>query len=366
MNKVKGVVGNGTPKTLQGQLNNEKNVEVIELCSGIGLTSIALKNACDKIGIGMKINACCEIDKFASKAYSALHDENIPNLEDITIASFKDMRCDILLATTPCTNISKMGNRKGFKEGSDTSSAIIWSVFRIIDELKEKPKIVFFENVSAMVDAKNIENFNSLKRRLEVIGYEVRYKILDAQDFNVPQHRERIYIVCILKDLYCDFDFPKREVLKVFLKDILEKNASPKFLMPTIANQILSANERGYSFRIHNPSSAKVAYTITTKSRGQNTNNYVFIEDASSDDVVRITPKSNNKDLVNYPIRSFTRLEMGRLMGMKDEEIRKLDFISNTQFSKQMGNGIVIDVVEKIFFNVLMAIYKKDIDKEVA
>jgi len=335
-----------------------KNLEVIELCAGIGQTSIALRNACDKLGIPMKINAYCEIDEQASMAYEALHDGNIPNLKDITKASFKGMRCDVLLATTPCTNISRIGNRKGFKEGSDTSSAIVWSVFRIIDELKEKPKVIFFENVSAMVDANNLDDFNSLKRRLEARGYKVRYKVLDAQNFGVPHHRERVYIVCTLKSSYCDFDFPKKEVLNVFLKDILEDNPSPKYLMPTIAHQIVDANKRGYSFRVHNPSATKVAYTLTTKSRGQNSNNYVFVDDVSNDEVVRFSPKSHDYELLNYPIRSLTRLEMGRLMGMKDEDIHKLDFISDTQFSKQMGNGVVIDVVEKIFFNLLGAMYK--------
>lgn len=102
-------------------------------------------------------------------ANGILHEGNIPNLRDITKASFKGMRCDVLLATTPCTNISRIGNRKGFKEGSDTSSAIVWSVFRIIDELKEKPKVIFFENVSAMVDANNLDDFNSLKNIQEVL-----------------------------------------------------------------------------------------------------------------------------------------------------------------------------------------------------
>ena len=343
-----------------------KKIEVIELCAGIGQTSIGLRNACDRLGIHMKINAFCEIDEQASRAYIALHDGNIPNLKDITKASFKDMRCDILLATTPCTNISRIGNRKGFKENSDTASAIVWSVFRIIDELKEKPKIIFFENVSAMVDANNRDDFNTFKSRLEAIGYKVRYKVLDAQDFGIPQHRERVCIVCTLTTSCCDFDFPKGEPLKVFLKDILEKNPLPKYLMPTIAHQIDDARRRGYTFRVFNPRKAKVAYTLTTKSRGQSNNNYVFVDNVNCDEVVRFT-KNNLFDNYKYlSIRSLTRLEQGRLMGMSDEDIHKLDFVSDTQFSKQMGNGIVINVVEKIFINVLKAMFLSKDNKRVA
>lgn len=337
---------------------SNKQLEVIELCSGIGQTSLGLKRACDKLGIDMKINAFCEIDEQASKAYRALHDGDIPNLKDITKASFKGMSCDILLATTPCTNISRIGNRKGFKENSDTSSAIVWSVFRIIDELKEKPKVIFFENVSAMLDVNNREDFNSLKKRLEARGYDVRYKILDAQNYGVPQKRKRIYIVCTLTTTYCNFDFPTSEKLEVFLKDILEENPSPKYLMPTIANQIEGAKRRGYTYRVLNPSKAKVAFTLTTKSRGQSNNNYLFVDDVDCDEVVRFNKKNEYDDYKYLKIRSLTRLEQGRLMGMDDEDIHKLDFISDTQFSKQMGNGVVIDVVEKIFFNLLGAMYK--------
>lgn len=337
------------------QENEKDTLEVIELCAGIGQTSIALRNACEQLGIKMKINAFCEIDKFATEGYRALHPDVIEWVKDMTKAYFKGRYCDILSATTPCTGFSELGLKGGFKLVEGNESAIIWHTFRLIDELEQKPKIIFFENVKAMIGKRNREDFKIFEMELQKRGYTVHYKVLDAQDYGVPQHRERIYIIATLDDI--EFDFPKKEVLKTFLKDILEKDVEPKYLMKSMEDKINSTNRRNYSVRVHNPSRADVAFTLTTKSRGQGNNNYLYLDDVSNDSLIRFTPKTNASldEYKKFPIRSLTRLEQGRLMGMSDEDIHKLDFISDTQFSKQMGNGIVIPVVEKIFVNVLKA-----------
>lgn len=338
------------------QENEKVTLEVIELCAGIGQTSIALRKACERLGVNMKINAFCEIDKFAVQGYRALHPDVIEWVKDMTMASFKGRYCDVLLATTPCQGFSFLGKKGGFKVIMNNDSAIIWHTFRLLDELEVKPKIIFFENVKGMISKKNREDFKIFESELRKRGYTVRYKVLDAKDYaQVPQHRERIYIIATLDDI--EFDFPKKEALKTFLRDILEKDVEPKYLMKSMEDKINSTNGRNYSVRVHNPSRANVAFTLTTKSRGQGNNNYVYLDDVSNDSLIRFTPKTNAflDEYKKYPIRSLTRLEQGRLMGMSDEDIHKLDFISDTQFSKQMGNGIVIPIVEKIFVNVLEA-----------
>ena len=340
---------------MKNQQEPRKELQVIELCAGIGQTSIALQQACEDLGIKLVIKAFCEIDKFATQGYRALHPNVLEWIEDMTKASFKGRYCDVLLATTPCQGFSLLGKRDGFKKVKGNDSAIIWHTFRLLDELEEKPKIIFFENVKGMVCKNNQKDFQIFVNELKKRGYKVQYKVLDAQDYGVPQHRERVYIVATLDDV--EFDFPTKEVLKVFLKDILEKDVSSKYREPNIENLINGSNGRNRSVRVHNPSYAKVAYTLTTRSRGQDTNNYVYVDDVSSDKVIRFTPKNSVSldKLKKYPTRSLTRLEQGKLMGMSEEDIHKLDFISDSQFSKQMGNGVVIPVVKKIFVNVLKA-----------
>lgn len=339
-------------------LKEKTTLHVASLCSGIGMTDVAMKNAGERIGIDVVIDTFCEIDKYASEAYHILNPEVKEHLVDMTKASFKGRYYDVLLATTPCQGFSLLGKKEGFKcvEGND--SAIIWHTFRLLDELKEKPKIIFFENVKAMVGKSNCKDFKVFEKELTQRGYKVKYAVLNAKDYGCCQNRERVYIICTLGEL--DFEFPQKEVLTLFFKDIIEQDVPEKYLVKNMEGKINRTNSRNYSVRVHNPSKTEVAFTLTTKSRGQNNNNYVFLEDVSEDSVIRFTPKTNTRfdAYKKYPIRSLTRLEQGRLMGVKDEDIQKLDFVSDTQFSKMMGNGVVIPVVEKIFVNVLKA-YKE-------
>lgn len=330
---------------------------VASLCSGVGMTDLAIKNAGEKIGVDVVVDTFCEIDKYAREAYHVLNPEVKENLVDMTKASFIGRYYDVIIATTPCQGFSLLGRKEGFKCVDGNESAIIWHTFRLLDELEAKPKVIFFENVKAMVGKRNQKDFKVFEKELIKRGYKVKYSILNAKDYGCCQNRERVYIVCILEEMDMDFEFPQKEELTLFLKDILEQDVPEKYLVKDMESKINRTNARNYSVRVHNPCKAKVAFTLTTKSRGQNNNNYVFLEDVSDDSVVRFTPKTNARfdAYKKATIRSLTRLEQGRLMGLKDEDVRKLDFICDTQFSKLMGNGVVVPVVEKIFVNVLKA-----------
>ena len=169
----------------------KKRLEIIEMCAGVGETSLGLENACERFGIDMVINLFCEIDKFATQGYRALHPDVIDWVEDMTKASFKGRRCDVLLATTPCQGFSELGKKEGFKPVEGNDSAIIWHTFRLLDELEEKPKIIFFENVRGMVSKRNQKDFKTFQMELMKRGYKVQYKVLDAQDYGADRWRPR-------------------------------------------------------------------------------------------------------------------------------------------------------------------------------
>lgn len=339
---------------------NKRTVVVCDLCSGCGMTLLALKRACRRLGLKVKVISYAEIDKFASGAYQTLHSAHIPNLGDITIASFKGMKCDILIMTFPCTAVSAAGKREGLTEGSNTASSIVWEIKRILAEMEEKPKMIFFENVAALMSKKFRPEYEKLKSYLESEGYHIDADVLDAQDYNVPQHRERVYILASLEDV--GFEFPAKEPLEIELKDILEDNPDERYFLKDVEHKINLTNNRGYSFRVHNPGKAHTAFTLMTRAGYQSSSNYIFEKDVSDDSCIRFTPKKSKELDVykNERVRMLTRLEMGRLMGMTDEEIHKLDYLSLTQFAKMMGNGIVIPVVEKIFYNYLKASLEKE------
>ncbi len=342
-------------KNLEKRIENE--VVVGELFSGCGLTSIGVENACNGLGLKMQHEFFGEIDRGAITAFRLLHGDEIPNVGDITRASFGKYACDILLCTSPCTSLSNVGKREGMSEGSGSASSTIWEIRRIINEMPRKPRVLFFENVKAMVGERFKHEFALFKAFLESEGYFVFYKVLNAKDYGVPQNRERVFIIACLDKV--DFEWPKKEELNIFLKDILESDPDSKYFKVIKDYFIKHSLRDGYLFRVHNPSHAYVAHTITTKSGSRTSDNFVFGFDVSDDHEVRF----NDKGLANYdleelkdvPIRKLTRRETMLLMGLNEEEIGKLKPMSDTQIFKLMGNGIVIPLVEKVFYKFLEA-----------
>lgn len=331
-----------------------KEVEIIDLCSGGGMTALALKKFFNRLGIKVTIKAIGEIDKKSIEAYKALHGDNIINLGDVAKAKFDGMKCTILLFTFPCQSLSIAGKQKGMKEGSGTTSSLVWNLPRILDEMEEMPPFLFMENVKNLLGKKNIDEFMKLKSALEDRGYKVFYDILDAQKFgNVPQHRERAYIICTRLPFDFTYSFPREIELTKTFSDILETNVSEEHYVNDMETKINKCIARGRTYRVFNPDKAKVAYTITTNPGYRNSDNYVFDCDVNEEECIHFSPKNDElMDLDAYkqcPIRRLTRLELGRLMGMEDEDIHKLDFLSKTRFGKIMGNGIVVPVVERIF-----------------
>lgn len=95
----------------------EKNkvFSIIEVCSGIGATSLALKELEKLLEIKFRVLGISEIDEKAIQAYTRLHGPTF-NFGDITKVDFSHIRCDILSFTSPCVNLSSLGNRTGFEE----------------------------------------------------------------------------------------------------------------------------------------------------------------------------------------------------------------------------------------------------------
>ena len=133
---------------------------------------------------------------------------------------------NILCGGFPCQPFSIAGNQKGFE---DTRSNVFW---KILDILKfHKPNVIILENVKNLTSHDNGNTYTTIIAKLESIGYHIKSKVLDTSKItNIPQHRERIYIVGFLDkekhDLF-EFDFPVVENLKIV--DLLEKNIPDKY-----------------------------------------------------------------------------------------------------------------------------------------
>jgi DNA (cytosine-5)-methyltransferase 1 len=125
-----------------------------------------------------------------------------------------------------CQPFSIAGHQKGFE---DERSNVFWKILKIIDH--HQPKCVILENVKNLVTHDDGNTFKVIKTNLESRGYNIRHKVLNTSDITgVPQHRERIYIVCLKsKEVFDNFnlDFPKIEKKKI--NEILENEILEKY-----------------------------------------------------------------------------------------------------------------------------------------
>ena len=206
-------------------------IKYLSLFSGIGAFESALTN----LGVDYEVVNYCEIDKFASKSYSAIH--GIPetkNLWDITKINVFNLPKDVDLVTYgfPCQDISLAGHQKGLfnEDGSLTRSGLFFKALDVIEYCK--PKVAIAENVKNLVGKKFKPQFDIVLKSLDKAGYNNYWKVLNAKDYGIPQNRERVFIVSIRKDIDNElFEFPKPYSLEKRLKDFLEPQVDEKYYL---------------------------------------------------------------------------------------------------------------------------------------
>jgi len=162
-----------------------------------------------------------EFDPYPVKTYELNSKIKVDcrDIKDVKASEIPDF--DVLLAGFPCQAFSVAGYRKGFEDEKGRGT-LFFELVRIIEE--KKPQIVFLENVKNLVGHDNGNTFAVIKEALEHNGYLVNPMVLNAMEYgNIPQNRERIYIVCF-KDptVYNNFHFPLPVALKKKLSDVID------------------------------------------------------------------------------------------------------------------------------------------------
>ena len=208
----------------------ENPLRVFTAFSGYDSQCLAL----NRLGIDYDLVGWSEIDPAAIKAHNALfpqyEERNYGDISKIDWSQVPDF--DLFTYSSPCTDFSNAGAQAGGEEGSGTRSSLLWECRKTI--LAKKPKYLLFENVKALVSDKFLYLFEKWCKELESYGYVNYYQVLNSKDYGVPQSRERIFMVSILKtddepDPY--YEFPKPVPLTKCVEDILEDNVPEKYYM---------------------------------------------------------------------------------------------------------------------------------------
>lgn len=207
------------------EYTQENPLRLIELFAGIGSQTQALKN----VGVPHTVVAISEIDKNAIKSYTALHGETV-NLGDIR--EIRELpEADFWTYSFPCQDISVAGHGAGIKEG--TRSGLLLEVERLLKIAAEKgtlPKYLLLENVKNLVSKKFKADFDSWLSFLSSLGYTNYWQVLNAKDYGIPQHRERVFCVSIRGE-HKPFIFPEKRELTLRLKDMIDEHVDERYYL---------------------------------------------------------------------------------------------------------------------------------------
>ena len=147
-----------------------------------------------------------EIDKYANAIYR-YHYPNTKNYGDATrIVPNELPDFDCIVGGFPCQPFSISGNRHGFK---DTRGTLFFDILRIA-RIK-RPGYLWLENVKGLLNHKQGNTFQIIIESLDELGYCIQWQVLDSQCHQVPQHRERVFIICHFRDLPPPKIFPITE-----------------------------------------------------------------------------------------------------------------------------------------------------------
>ena len=317
-------------------------IKLIELFAGIGSQAQALKDA----GIKFETVAISEIDKYAIQSYELIHGP-VKNLGDIsTIDPFEIPDCDLLTYSFPCQDISQAGAQAGADEGSGTRSSLLWECKKIIST--KLPKYLLMENVKNLVGATHKQNFDKWLDYLTSLGYTNYWKVLNAVDYGVPQSRERVFCVSILKPDK-EFIFPEPQKRTIKIKDILE----PDNKIP--ANMYM--NDRPFIFKDNITESDNGLIQVgNLEMAGNESIKRVYSPDGVCPTLTTMTGGHRQPKIYlgEKGVRKLTPKECWKIMGFSDEVYSKVEGrLSNSQLYKQAGNTICVPCLSAIFKQLL-------------
>jgi len=362
-------------------------INVIELFAGIGSQTQALKNQNIKhkiVGISeWSINSIISYGEIHgdNKTYNLNKDEILKELKNITfsldtknpkdISKLKEDKLkllyknhknsknlgsiidikgynlpehDLLTYSFPCIDISNQGKQKGLYEGK--SSSLLWQVGRLLDEVKKLPRFLLMENVAAILNDKHKEGLEKWMNFLKNKGYYNYLFKLKASYYNVPQNRERVFMVSSLIEISdLEKNIRKNEKMtNLRIRDILEgEHKILKNLYQYLPDNI--------KFKTTNNNIKSI---ILDKYTSFISESKIYNIDSISPTITSTGANSRIKVLDdNKNILELNSLELWKLMGFTKTEYNKVKNLhSENELKKQAGNSIVVTVLEEIFKNI--------------
>lgn len=291
-----------------------------------------------------------EYDKNACITYRANFEHNLIEGDCHDVDPMALPKVDVITAGFPCQAFSVAGYRKGFR---DDRGDLFFETMRFIEALK--PKAILLENVKNLSSHDKGNTLKVIKDYILHSNYSFIPRVLNTMDYgNIPQNRERIYIVGFRDEAcYNDFEmhpeaicsrmfsFPKKTDLTVKIQDLLEKDVDNYYYYNKypVYDQLKTEIKRRdtvYQWRrVYVRENKSAVCPTLTANMGTGGHNVPLVLD--------------RKD-----IRKLTPLECFRFQGFPKDF--KLPRISRSHLYKQAGNSVSVPVVERIAKNIFKAL----------
>jgi len=394
--------------------------------SGVG----AFNQALIRLGIEYDEVFACEMDKFARKSFIANYGEPKYFPTDVYEREIPVQNLDVYVTSPPCQSFSIAGKRQG---KLDKRGILFFNSHEFIQV--NKPRFFIFENVKGLLShdrqnkdaaygrtfqewinllgGKSVNGVPVIFPDADSIPYHIYFKVLNGTDFNVPQNRERVFIVGIRDDEDNSFSWPCEIPLTKCLTDVLEVNPDKKYnLSEKMIDYLLNRSDNFNGGKVNFKSKKDIASCLNkssghldisdnilllgnTNPSGNGQNGNVYSSDGISPtlstnkgegikiiqmneakefgsqprqhnrvyDSIGIVPTltKGNADAniyTNQVLRKLTPLESFRLMDFPDSFVDNCitTGISDSQLYKQAGNSVIVACYEKIMQQILKII----------
>ena len=187
-------------------VTKQDDIRVVELFAGVGGFRVGLERASEHYKtIWSNQWEPSTKRQDASIVYCHRFGEQGHSNEDIATVPTSDIpQCDLLVGGFPCQDYSVATTlkRSGGIEGK--KGVLWWQIYRILDEMKQKPNYLLFENVDRLLKSPASQrgrDFAIILASLNDLGYTVEWRIINAADYGMPQRRKRTYIIGYKSDL---------------------------------------------------------------------------------------------------------------------------------------------------------------------
>lgn len=311
-------------------MNKKKVFKTVDLFAGIG----GIRLGFESTG-GFKTVYANDFEPKCKITYDLNFKDAQLDVRDIREVKSSDLPkdYDILLGGFPCQAFSIAGYREGFDDKKGRGN-LFFEIERILRETR--PKGFLLENVKNLETHDQGRTFKTIQKSLRKLGYHIKKEVLNSMDYgNVPQNRQRIYIVGFLDEKLTErFEFPKPIIRTQTIKDILDLNVQEKYhyngksLYPRIANDI-GREDTSYQWRRKyvRENKANVFPTLTAN-MGEGGHNVPIIKQGEI--IRKITPK-----------------ECSRVQGFPDD-FRLPETLADSHLYKQFGNSVTVPVIRRI------------------